>query len=254
MVDQKQQTGDPGASAPETDEASGPAAAEALAENDAELDAKIRTDIDPAERLAAVEAERDKLREDYLRALAEVENTRRRAARDKADASKYAISGFARDLLSVSDNLRRAVESVDPKDRDGNPAIEALIAGVEMTEKELMTVFERYGVTPIAAQGEPFDPHVHEAMLEIPDETVPHGTVMHVLEPGFMIHDRPLRAARVGVSKGGPKRGAETAAEPKAESEAESNVEPLRPGSTDAYEKHTESDVDPAGARLDEKF
>ncbi len=251
MVDQKQQTNDQNAAATDTDEAVDAVATETLAEDDMELDAKIRTDFDPAEELAAVEAERDKFRDDYLRALAEVENTRRRAARDKTDAGKYAISGFARDLLSVSDNLRRAVDSVDPADREGNPAFESLIAGVEMTEKELMTVFERYGVKPIAAHGEPFNPHVHEAMLEVPDETVPHGTVVHVLEPGFTIHDRPLRAARVGVSKGGPKRGAQDAG---SEAEAGANVEPLHPGSAEAYEKQAENDVDPSGARLDEKF
>lgn len=249
MADQKQQTGDQGGVAPETNETVDAAAPEALAEDDMDLDAKIRTDFDPAEQLAELEAERDKFRDDYLRALAEVENTRRRAARDKADAGKYAISGFARDLLSVSDNLRRAVESVNPADREGNPAFESLIAGVEMTEKELMTVFERYGVKPIAAHGEAFNPHVHEAMLEVPDETVPHGTVVHVLEPGFTIHDRPLRAARVGVSKGGPKRAAE-----ETETGAGDNVEPLRPSSADAYEKQAESDVDASGKRLDEKF
>ncbi len=243
MVDQKQHTIDQGAAAPETDEIVDTTAAEIGADDDVEIEA----DDDLAEQLVAVEAERDKLREDYLRALAEVENTRRRAARDKTDAGKYAISGFARDLLSVSDNLRRAVDSVDPADRDGNPAFEALIAGVEMTEKELMTVFERYGVKPIAALGEPFNPHVHEAMLEVPDDTVPHGTVMHVLEPGFMIHDRPLRAARVGVSKGGPKRGSE-------DENAGAEAEPLHPGSTEAYEKQAESDLDSTGARLDEKF
>jgi molecular chaperone GrpE len=248
MVDQKQQTSEQNAAAPETDETLEGAAPETIAEDRMEIE--LETDAVLAARVAAVEAERDKFRDDYLRALAEVENTRRRAARDKADAGKYAISNFARDLLSVSDNLRRAVDSVDPADRDGNPAFEALIAGVEMTEKELMTVFERYGVKPIAALGEPFNPHVHEAMLEIPDETVPHGTVVHVLEPGFMIHDRPLRAARVGVSKGGPKRVSEDAAEP----ESETNVEPLHKGSTEAYEKQADSDFDPSGAHLDEKF
>ncbi len=248
MVDQKQQTSEPGAAAPETDETLEGAPVETVAEDGMEM--ALETDAVLAERLAAVEAERDKFRDDYLRALAEVENTRRRAARDKADAGKYAISNFARDLLSVSDNLRRAVDSVAPEEREGHPAFESLIAGVEMTEKELMSVFERFGVRPIASLGEPFNPHVHEAMLEIPDETVPHGTVVHVLEPGFMIHDRPLRAARVGVSKGGPKRVSEDAAEP----ETETNVEPLHKGSTEAYEKQADSDLDPSGARLDEKF
>lgn len=249
MVDQKQQANEQNAVAPDTDET-----LRGAAENRAGADMETQTDadsgVDLAERLAAVEAERDKFRDDYLRALAEVENTRRRAARDKKDAGNYAISNFARDLLSVSDNLRRAVDSVDPADRDGNPAFQSLIAGVEMTEKELLTVFERYGIKPIAAQGEPFNPHFHEAMLEVPNEAVPHGTVMHVLEPGFMIHDRPLRAARVGVSKGGPKRGAGQ----EAGSEAESNVEPLHKSSTAAYEKKSDGGTDPAGARLDEKF
>ncbi len=247
MVDQKQQTSEQDSSVPERDEVLEPAAP---AENAAEEEMAGGTDVDVAENLAAVEAERDKFRDDYLRALAEMENTRRRAARDKADAGKYAIQAFARDLLPVSDNLRRAVDSVDPGDRDGNPAFQALIEGVEMTEKALLTVFERYGVTPIAAMGEPFDPNVHEAMLEIPDETVPHGTVVHVLEPGFMIHDRPLRAARVGVSKGGPKRvPGETAG-----SEPEADVERLHKGSTAAYEKQSETDMGSSGARLDEKF
>lgn len=246
MVDQKQQSGSQDAAVADTEETFEATATDTVAD----VETEAQPDVDLAARVAALEAERDTLREDYLRALAEVENTRRRATRDKADASKYAISGFARDLLSVSDNLRRAVGSVEPTDRDGNPAFEALIAGVEMTEKELMTVFERYGVTPIAAQGEPFDPHIHEAMLEIADDTVPHGTVLHVLEPGFMIHDRPLRAARVGVSKGGPKRVAEAASGPQAEADAK----PTPKGSTEAYEKQTETDSDAAGARLDEKF
>lgn len=245
MVEQKQQTGEHEMMTPKADETAEGAAAETIAKDEMELE----IDADLAERLATVEAERDKLRDDYLRALAEVENTRRRAARDKADAGKYAISGFARDLLAVSDNLRRAVDSVDPADRDGNPAFQSLIAGVEMTEKELLTVFERYGVKPIAAMGEPFNPHVHEAMLEVPDESVPNGTVMHVLEPGFMIHDRPLRAARVGVSKGGPKREPDGS-----EVETEANVEQLRKGSAAAYEKPADKDADASGSQVDEKF
>lgn len=163
------------------------------------------------DRLA--EAEVANLKDQLLRAMAEVENTRRRAARDREDAGRYAVTNFARDMLSAADNLRRALKSVDAGAREEDPALDALMSGVEMTEKGLLASFERYGVKPIPAEGQPFDPNVHEAMYEVPDESVPAGTVVHVVESGYMIHDRPLRPARVGVSRGGPKREAEPAAE-----------------------------------------
>ena len=209
---------------------------------------------DLAERLAAAEAEIARLGDERLRALAEIENVRRRAARDKADASKYGVSGFARDLLSVADNLQRALGSVDPAARQADPALEALVAGVEMTERELLAIFERNGITPIDALGQPFDPHVHEAMFEVPDESVPAGTVAQVIRSGFMIHDRPLRAAGVGVSRGGPKP--EPQPTPDVETEEKSPVgEPSQTkGSTAAYEKQTEPHGETAGSKLDEKF
>ncbi len=166
-----------------------------------------------AEQLAALEAEVARLKNEYLRALAETENVRKRAARDRQEASQYAISGFARDLLSVGDNLQRALASVDPQAKAGDPALQALIAGVEMTEKELLSVLERYGVKPIPAEGQPFDPHVHEALYELPDPTVPQGTVVQVVQPGYTLHDRTLRPARVGLARGGPKPGATAAGE-----------------------------------------
>jgi len=209
---------------------------------------------DPAVRLAAAEAEIAQLREERLRALAEVENVRRRAARDKADASKYAVSAFARDLLSVADNLQRALGSVDPEARKADPALETLVAGVEMTERELLAVFERYGITPIKAHGEPFDPHFHEAMYEVPDESVPSGTVAQVIQPGYMIHERPLRAAGVGVSRGGPKAPPRPTPDTEAEA-ATSGGEPApTKGSTAAYEKQAEPQAETSGAHLDEKF
>ncbi|MBL8660619.1 MAG: nucleotide exchange factor GrpE [Rhodospirillales bacterium] len=160
-----------------------------------------------AERLAAVEAELAEVTEKWKRALAETENVRRIAARDRDDAGKYAITRFARDILSVADNLRRALDSMDKEARQTDAGLDALAGGVELTERELLATLARYGITPIAAEAEPFDPHVHEALFEVPDQSVPHGTVVHVLEPGYMIHDRPLRPARVGVSKGGPRPG-----------------------------------------------
>lgn len=204
-----------------------------------------------AERLSEAEKEIARVKDEFLRALAETENVRRRAARDKIDASKYAISSFARDLLSVADNLRRAADSVDAEARTRDPALEALVTGVEMTEKELLGVLERHGVTPIAAKGERFDPHVHEAMFEVPDESVPHGTVVQVLERGFMIHDRPLRPSRVGVSRGGPReRPAETAMPVNGAVNPEG--EPLGAGGASAYEKTGEGGS--AGSRYDEKL
>lgn len=205
-----------------------------------------------ADRLAEAEAELNKVRDDYLRALAEVENVRRRAARDREDASKYAVTALARDLLAVADNLRRALESVDTAATSNDPSVNALIAGVEMTEKELLTAFERHGVTHIEALGRPFDPHFQEAMLEIPDPSVPKGTVVQVLQEGYKIHERPLRAARVGVSTGGPKRAPLAAST--GESEAEAATEQAQSGPAAAYEKQAERDADSSGARVDEKL
>lgn len=205
------------------------------------------------ERLAAAEAEIAKLKDSYLRALAETENVRRRAARDTADAGKYAITAFARDLLAVADNLRRALDAVEPQARSADPALDALVAGVEITEKSLLGVFERYGITPIEAAGLPFDPNVHEAMFEIPDDSVPTGTVVSVVEQGYRIHDRPLRPARVGVSRGGAKA---TAAVPPAEAEAASEgvVEPFPQVRATPYERPAESGDDAAGSKIDEKL
>lgn len=213
----------------------------------------IAGDVDLATRLAEAEAEIAQLQEERLRALAETENVRRRAARDRADASRYAITGFARDLLSVADNLQRALGTVDEEARKADPALETLVAGVEMTEKELLAIFERNGITPIEAQGVPFDPNFHEAMYEVPDESVPNGTVAQVIQRGFMIHDRPLRASGVGVSRGGPK----APRKPPSNTEAEaviSDGEPSPTKGSTAYEKQAETQADMSGAHLDEKL
>lgn len=188
---------------PDADAATSPAADEA-----AETGAAAAI----ADRLAAAEAEIAGLKDKHLRALAETENVRRRAAREREDAGKYAVTGFARDLLAVADNLQRALASVDPAACQTDPALAALVAGVEMTEKALLAAFARHGITPIEAEGHVFDPNVHEAMFELPNDAVPHGTVVQVLERGFRIHDRPLRPARVGVSRGGPKPSPQAAA------------------------------------------
>lgn len=223
-------------------EAAAPAEAEAAGEGEAKA---------LAERLAKAEAEVAELSEKWKRALADAENVRRIAARDREDASKYAISRFARDILSVADNLRRALESMDKDARATDPGLDALASGVELTERELLTTLARYGITPIPAASQPFDPHVHEAMFEVPNESVPHGTVVHVVEPGYMIHDRPLRPARVGVSKGGPKPGARPPAAEPAGDGGEVVDFPGR-GAAGAYSKAEAEAEGGPGSHLDE--
>jgi molecular chaperone GrpE len=160
---------------------------------------------DPSIKLIEFEAEVADLKDKLLRAHAELENFRRRAEREREDTAKYAIAKFARDLLSVADNLRRAIDTA-PK--DGGEALQTLLSGVEVTERELLTVFERHQVKPIEALGARFDANFHEAVMEIPDPSKPAGTIVQVMAPGYTIAGRLLRAAMVGVAKGGPKEPA----------------------------------------------
>jgi len=162
-------------------------------------------DADPALRIAELEAQLAEANDRTLRALAEAENVRRRAERDKQDASKYAITSFAREILTVGDNLRRALDSVDAEARKSSDVVETLMTGVEMTERALLSVLERSGITRIDPLGQRFDSNAHEALFEIPDPTQPQGTVAQVIEAGYMLNDRLLRPAKVGVTKGGPK-------------------------------------------------
>jgi molecular chaperone GrpE len=151
---------------------------------------------------AAVEAanENASLRDRLLRALAEVENTRRRAERSAADAREYGISDFAAELLSVVDNLQRAVASAEDR-TDQTPADAAFLDGVRATQRQLLATLGRFGVRRIEALGASFDPNLHEAMAEVDDDPSPPGSVVRVLEDGYRIHDRLLRAARVAVAK-----------------------------------------------------
>lgn len=141
-----------------------------------------------------------------LRTLAEMDNLRKRTAREVADAQLRGITSFARDMLGVADNMRRALDAVSPEARrSAEAAVTALIDGVELTERELLKVLEKNGVRQFAPQGEKFDPNLHQAIFEVPDASVPAGSVVQVVQPGYMIGDRVLRPALVGVSKGGPK-------------------------------------------------
>lgn len=154
------------------------------------------------ERLATAEALAAEMNERALRALAEAENTRRRLERERDDARKYAASNFARDLLSMADNLRRALASV-PEAQIRDEATRNLLTGVAATERELLAAFEKHGIKRLDPKGERFDHNLHQAIFEAENTGKPAGTIVEVLQPGYVQHDRLLRPAMVGVAKGG---------------------------------------------------
>ena len=153
---------------------------------------------EPVDELEELRAERDDLRDRFMRALADVENTRKRGERDRREAEQYGGSKLARDMLPVFDNLTRALEVATEEQRAAN---KPLIEGVELTLRELRNVFAKHGITPIApAVGDTFDPQLHQAMFEAPVPDTKAGEIIQVMTEGFMLHDRLLRPARVGVS------------------------------------------------------
>jgi molecular chaperone GrpE len=174
--------------APETQDASAPA-----------------NENDP---VATLEAQVAELRDRFLRAVAEGDNIRKRAEKDVADARSYGITAFARDVLTVADNLARTIEHVSAEARaSADPSLKALLDGVELTERDLQMILQKNGVKPINPMGEKFDPHFHQAMFEVPDSGRPHGTIVQVVQPGYAIGERVLRPAMVGVAKGAAKSG-----------------------------------------------
>jgi molecular chaperone GrpE len=165
----------------------------------------------PDEQTPQAQAEPDpavvaELKDRLLRTLADMENLRKRTEREVADAALRGVTAFARDMLGVADNMRRALDAVTPQVRkSADPAVKALIDGVELTEREFLKALERNGVRQFDPQGQKFDPNVHQAIFEVPDASVRAGHVVQVVQLGYMIGDRVLRPALVGVSKGGPK-------------------------------------------------
>jgi molecular chaperone GrpE len=154
----------------------------------------------------ALEREHAEMKDRLLRTLAEMENLRKRTEREVTDARLYGASSFARDILAVADNMRRALDAVPPEARaGGQDGMTSLVEGVELTERELLKALEKNGVRQFTPQGEKFDPNVHQAMFEVPDASVPAGSIVQVVQPGYMIGERMLRPALVGVSKGGPR-------------------------------------------------
>jgi molecular chaperone GrpE len=156
--------------------------------------------------IAVLEAQVAELRDRFLRAVAEAENVRKRAERDIADERVYGITGFARDILVVADNLARTLDAVAAEARSSAEGpLKALLEGVELTDRELQKALAKNGIRQINPQGEKFDPHFHQAMFEVPDARVPAGMVARVIQPGYAIGNRVLRPAMVAVAKGGPK-------------------------------------------------
>ena len=156
--------------------------------------------------IEALNAENSQLKDRVLRTLAEMENLRRRTEREVNDAKTYGVTSFARDMLTVVDNLARALEHVPAEARaSADPQIRSVIEGVELTARDLDAVLGRHGVRKLDPKGQRFDPNFHQAIFEAPDETIPSGTVSQVVQTGWTIGDRVLRPAMVGISKGGPK-------------------------------------------------
>jgi len=184
----------------------------ARAEDDAALPRQAAASAAAAAEPAPPPAEPDpvavaiELRDRLLRSLADMENLRKRTDREVADARLYGVTSFARDVLVVADNMRRALDAVSPELRENAQAgVKALIDGVDLTERELLKALEKNGVRQFSPQGEKFDPNLHQAMFEVPDASMPAGSVVQVMQPGYIIGERVLRPALVGVSKGGPR-------------------------------------------------
>ncbi|MER0236674.1 nucleotide exchange factor GrpE [Fulvimarina sp. MAC8] len=166
-------------------------------------------------RIIELETENADVKDRMLRLAADMENLRRRTEREVKDARSYAVTNFARDMLSVADNLRRAVDAVPEEARaSGENGLTALIEGVEMTERGLQASLEKHGVKKLDPEGQKFDPNFHQAMFEVPNPDVPNNTVVQVVQAGYAIGERVLRPAMVGVAKGGPKQSAQKPNEP----------------------------------------
>lgn len=178
-----------------------PDSAEELGSNEENV-VNIKTPADDQnDRVAQLEERLKETSDRLLRALAEADNTRKRLEKERQDTAKYAVSSFARDLLSVADNMRRALAAITPEQREQNAEFKNIAIGVEATERELLNLFERNGIRRIDPMGQMFDPNLHDVMFESDATGQPAGTIIQVLEPGYTIHDRLLRPARVGVAK-----------------------------------------------------
>ena len=187
--------------APEILNAEDPSCVDAQSDDAAPQDVAPLT---PEEKIEALETELAKQKEQVLRQLAETENARRRAQREREDTIRYGASALAKDLLNVADNLQRALQSVPSEARESDDVIKNLVIGIEMTEKELLSAMQKQGVEKIEPLGEKFSYDKHQAMFEVPNTGKPAGTIVELMQPGYIMHERLLRPAMVGVAKGDP--------------------------------------------------
>jgi molecular chaperone GrpE len=157
------------------------------------------------EVIAALQAEAADFKDKWLRAHAEIDNLRKRVEREKEEIAKYAITKLARDLVGVGDNLQRAIGAIPVGAAEQDPALKSFLEGVMLTERDLINALDRHGIKRLHPMNEPFNPHLHQAVMEMPRTDVPEGIVVEVFQPGFTIEDRVLRPAMVAVAKGGPK-------------------------------------------------
>jgi molecular chaperone GrpE len=195
------------ASAP-TDRPQAQPAAPGAAPGEAAQDAAAGAQASPApesEEVSRLKAEVADLKDRVLRAHAEMDNVRKRLEREKADQAKFAITKFARDVVGIGDNVQRAIDAVPHRLVEQDAALKSFVEGVTMIERELLVVLGRHGIKRLDPKGEPFDPHQHQAVVEVPSAEVPAGTITQVFQSGYMIEERVLRPAMVAVSKGGPK-------------------------------------------------
>ena len=170
--------------------------------------AETKGDADVQDPLTAMTAERDQLKDQLLRALADTENMRRRSEREAANVRKYGHTPFARDLVGAIDNLARVVESAPENLDQADETVKSLITGIQLSWTELQSIIEKHGIKRVEPLGEKFDYNLHQAMFEVPTNNQPSGMVLEVVQHGYVLHDRLLRPAMVGVSKAGDAAGA----------------------------------------------
>ena len=180
-------------------------AARAAANDDARAGAGQSAEPDPFVVVENLNAENAALKDKVLRTMAEMENLRRRTEKEVSDAKAYGVANFAREMLTVADNLARALGSVSAAAREDSDAVRTLVEGVELTERDFLSRLARFNVKVLEPEGKKFDPNMHEALFEVPDDSVAAGTVLQVVEKGYAIGERVLRPAKVGVSRGGPR-------------------------------------------------
>ncbi len=189
--------------------------------------------------LESLKEENAELKDRLLRTAAEMENLRRRTERDKADTAKYAVSNFARDVLSVGDNIARTIAHVPEDAAEKDPALKSFLEGIQVTERELLNAMERHGIARFDPKGERFDPNKHQAMFEVDDSQVAEGTIVEVVQAGYVIAERVLRPALVGVAKGGAKPEKAPAGPPRAANDDTEKPEPAPRGAGDGKAKKT---------------